>query len=133
MENFQFLATTVGRRKIAVANLELHSGMGKMTINGYRVEDFFSGHPRRLWSAQIPFCILDMINFDANVNVKGGGQKRQSLAIQLALVRALVIIQPETRILFRKYQLLTRDSRTKERRKYGFKKARKAPQFSKRS
>jgi small subunit ribosomal protein S9 len=79
-----------------------------------------------------PFRVSFNLNFDVRVKIHGGGLKSQAEALQLALSRALVIVQPRSQNLFREYQFLTRDPREKERRKYGLKKARKAPQFSKR-
>lgn len=79
-----------------------------------------------------PFIISTHIDFDAKVKVRGGGLPKQSEAVQLSLARALLTAQPKNQRVFRENYLLTRDSREKERRKYGLKKARKAPQFSKR-
>jgi small subunit ribosomal protein S9 len=132
METIPFFAETVGRRKTAIANLRLVSGSGQIWINGSTAEKFFAGNPRRLLTVQRPFCNLVHVNFDAKATVKGGGLQSQASALRLALARSLVVSQPITQTLFRKYHFLTRDSRQKERRKYGLKKARKAPQFSKR-
>jgi small subunit ribosomal protein S9 len=123
---------TVGRRKTAVANLNLVSGTGMINVNGFPVEKFFSGNLRRLQRILKPFRILTQKIVDVNVKIKGGGFQRKSEALQLALVRSLVFTRPKTKNLFRKYSLITRDPRMKERRKYGLKKARKSQQFSKR-
>jgi small subunit ribosomal protein S9 len=132
MTNLPLLARTVGRRKTAVANLKLIPGSGHINVNGYSIEEFFSGHLIRLQKMRRSFCILTRLTFDVNAKVKGGGIQGKSEAFQIALARALVRIRPDTKHLFRKYSLLTCDSRSKERRKYGLKKSRKAQQFSKR-
>jgi small subunit ribosomal protein S9 len=130
--DIRFFAKVVGRRKTAVANLELMPGNGKIQINEQLAKQFFFGYRKRLFVTQKPFFISTSLNFNAKVKVIGGGIQSQAKSIQLALTRALVLVEPKTRVLFRKYGLLTRDCRRKERRKYGLKKARKAPQFSKR-
>jgi small subunit ribosomal protein S9 len=132
MTNLPLLAKTVGRRKTAVANLKLIPGLGYINVNGYPIEEFFSGHLTRLQEVRRAFSILNHLTFDVNAKIKGGGFQRKSEALQIALARALVRIRPDIKHLFRKHSLLTCDSRTKERRKYGLKKARKARQFSKR-
>lgn len=133
MTNNLFFAKAVGRRKKAVANLELIPGSGKIQINGCIAEYFFSGYPKRLLVIQKPFFISTYLKFNVKAKVKGSGIQSQAEAIKLALARALVIVEPKIRSIFRENYILTRDYRKKERRKYGLKKARKAPQFSKRS
>jgi len=130
MKNLPFFAKTVGRRKIAVANLELVPGSGQIYVNGCL--KYFAGNPSRLLRIRRPFLVFDNLNFDVKAKVQGGGLQSQASALKLALARALVVVQPRNQNLFREYHFLTRDSRRKERRKYGLKKARKAPQFSKR-
>jgi large subunit ribosomal protein L7/L12 len=132
MTDYLCLAQTVGRRKTAIANLKLIPGSGKISIKGRSALTFFSGYPNRLQVIKIPFRILNDYTFDAHVKLQGGGFSGQAAALQLALARALVRVKAEQKILFRENFLLTRDSRKKERRKYGLKKARKAKQFSKR-
>jgi len=132
MKEFLFSTKAVGRRKTAVALVELIPGSGQFKINGRIVEDFFKGQKEQLWTVQKPFHALDGPIFDVSAKVRGGGIQSQSRALQLALTRSLVIAQPSTLSSFRVHKFLTRDSRMKERRKYGLKKARKAPQFSKR-
>jgi small subunit ribosomal protein S9 len=132
MRHLPLFAKTVGRRKSAVANLKLIPGSGQINVNGYSIEEFFSGHLTRLQKAQKPLYILTHQAFDVESKVQGGGLQRKSEAFQVALARALIRIRPETKYLFREHSLLTCDSRKKERRKYGLKKARKAQQFSKR-
>jgi small subunit ribosomal protein S9 len=125
-------AKTFGRRKTAVANLELVRGLGQIQINGILAENFFSGYPNRFLIANQPFRLFANLIFDAKAKIQGGGLQIQAEALQLSLVRALVLVQPRDRAFFREQKFLTQDSRKKERRKYGLKKARKASQFSKR-
>ena len=132
MITFSSHGTIVGRRKTAVASLEIVPGSGKIQINGCLAESFFSGHPKRLLTVQKPFSVLTHLSFDAKVKLMGGGFQRQSEALLIALTRSIILVQPRANRIFRKHGFLTRDSREKERRKYGLKKARKAPQFSKR-
>jgi len=132
MADLPLFAKTVGRRKTAVANLKLVPGLGHVNVNGYSVTEFFLGHLTRFQRTQKPFHMLTRQMFDVDVRVRGGGIQRKADAFQLALARALVRMRPDTKHLFREYSLLTCDSRKKERRKYGLKKARKAKQFSKR-
>jgi small subunit ribosomal protein S9 len=134
MENNLSLAQTVGRRKTAVANLKLVPGSGKVGINGHSTRDLFSGYPHRLQAIRKPFCLLNDHILDAHVEIKGGGLMGQAKALELALARALLVVDTKsnTKSKLREHFLLTRDHRRKERRKYGLKKARKATQFSKR-
>jgi small subunit ribosomal protein S9 len=132
MTHVPFCVKAVGRRKKAVANLTLTLGSGKIRINGNIAEEALLQHPGRLIMVKRPFRIASTATFDANVKTTGGGLSSQLEAIRLSLSRSLVIACPGTRKLFSQYRFLTRDAREKERRKYGLKKARKAPQFSKR-
>jgi small subunit ribosomal protein S9 len=132
MKNLPFFAKTVGRRKTSVVNLELVPGNGKILVNECYVEEFFFGHLDRLIVRQSPLRFLNHIVLDVKVKSYGGGLKGQSKALELALARALFKSQPMVHNLFYESRFLTRDSREKERRKYGLKKARKSPQFSKR-
>lgn len=126
------LASTVGRRKTAIAQVHLHAGSGTVKINGLTAENYFGAIPALILAVQAPLRALEATNFDVHVTVTGGGLRGQAEAIQLGLARALAELQPETRQTLRAHNLLTRDAREKERRKYGLKKARKARQFSKR-
>jgi small subunit ribosomal protein S9 len=132
MRDLLFFTKIVGRRKTAVANIEIIPGSGKVQVNGRTIEEVFSSYPDRFLVVEKPCVILAHVNFDVKRKTQGGGVQRQAQALQLALVRALVSVYPKNQRVFRKNHLLTRDSREKERRKYGLKKARKSPQFSKR-
>jgi small subunit ribosomal protein S9 len=132
MNIFSSFVKTVGRRKKAVANLGLKPGSGQIQINTQIAEEFFTGSPQRVLITKRPFRIILYPVFDAEIKVIGGGIQRQANASQLAIARALVITHPINQKIFRSKSFLTCDSRNKERRKYGLKKSRKAPQFSKR-
>lgn len=126
------LARAVGRRKTAVAQIILSAGSGSVRINGLGADQYLGGSAAHLLKIQAPFRALDTNAFDVEVRVSGGGLHGQVDAIQLGLARALRVVDGRYRETLRAQHLLTRDAREKERRKYGLKKARKAPQFSKR-
>ncbi|MDQ0508997.1 30S ribosomal protein S9 [Aedoeadaptatus ivorii] len=126
----QYRAT--GRRKTSVAQVRLLSGSGKFIVNGRDIQDFFGFETLRI-VAKSPLEITETEgNYDVIVRVKGGGYTGQAGAIRQGIARALVEADGELRPILKKAGFLTRDPRMKERKKYGFKKARKSPQFSKR-
>lgn len=128
--NNQFLGT--GRRKSSVARVILTSGKGKFVINGRSFEDYIPSAATRLDVAQ-PLTLTESEGkYDIVVNVYGGGITGQAGAIRLGITRALLELNPELRKVLKPAGLITRDPRSKERKKYGLKKARRAPQFSKR-
>ena len=121
-----------GRRKEAVARVRLVPGDGKWTINGRTLEEYF---PSKLLQREVnsPIVLLKLEGkFDAIVPVDGGGTTGQAGAIRHGVSRALLSVNPEYRTPLKAAGLLTRDPRMKERKKYGLKAARRAPQFSKR-
>jgi len=121
-----------GRRKTAVARVFLAPGTGKVTVNDKPLEDFFPMKPFQMTLSQ-PFKVTEtMGKYDAKVSVLGGGITGQVEAIRHGISRALLEVDEEYRLPLKKAGLLTRDPRMKERKKPGLKKARKAPQFSKR-
>jgi small subunit ribosomal protein S9 len=125
-------AQTVGRRKEAVVRVRLVAGTGKFLLNGKTLEEYF---PNKVHQQLIrePLVILEKPEaFDIRANLKGGGITGQAGALRLAIARALIEIDSEDRPTLKKAGFLTRDPRVKERKKYGLKKARKAPQYSKR-
>ncbi len=133
MTNTTILYTGIGKRKTSVAKVFLSEGDGNISINNKSLEDFFNsiGEEREL--LKNPFILTELNNkYDITVKVQGGGVSSQFDAIQLAIVKAICAIDSEYRKIFNQFVLLRRDSRIKERRKYGLKKARKASQFSKR-
>ncbi|HKL95520.1 MAG TPA: 30S ribosomal protein S9 [Haploplasma sp.] len=126
----QYLGT--GRRKKSVARVILTNGTGKFTINGREFEEYIPSAAVRLDVMQ-PIVLTESDNkFDISVNVFGGGLSGQAGAIRLGITRALLEVNPELRAILKPAGLVTRDPRAKERKKYGLKKARRAPQFSKR-
>ncbi|WP_414638618.1 30S ribosomal protein S9 [Actinophytocola sp.] len=125
-------AQTVGRRKEAVVRVRLTAGTGKFLLNGKSLEDYF---PNKVHQQLIrePLVILEKPEaYDVRANLKGGGITGQAGALRLAIARALIELDSEDRPALKKAGFLTRDPRVKERKKYGLKKARKAPQYSKR-
>ncbi len=125
-----FIAT--GRRKKSVARVRLYPGSGVVTVNGKTVEEYFSTDALVAIAKQ-PLTLLSKQNdYDVVVNVFGGGIAGQAGAVCHGLARALVLASETYKPELKAAGLLTRDSRMKERKKYGLKKARKAPQFSKR-
>ena len=123
---------TTGRRKGAVARVRLSPGDGGFTVNGRQVDDYFPTRVHRM-VARGPLTTLGRErDYDVTVTIRGGGIAGQAGAVRLGIARALVEIDPELRTQLKAEGFLTRDAREKERRKYGLKKARKAPQYSKR-
>lgn len=123
--------TGTGRRKEAVARVRLVPGTGKVTVNGRDAANYF-GRQQLVDNALAPFRVTDTVNhFDVIANCAGGGINGQSGALRLGIARAL-LEAGEYRADLKKAGLLTRDARAVERKKYGLKKARKRPQFSKR-
>ncbi|XGB42738.1 MAG: 30S ribosomal protein S9 [Nodosilinea sp. LVE1205-7] len=122
-----------GRRKSAIARVRLVPGTGQLVINKRPGDDYLQFNPAYLTTTRSPLEVLGLENdYDILVNVKGGGLTGQADAIRLGVARALCELAPENRKPLKTEGYLTRDPRSKERRKYGLKKARKAPQFSKR-
>ena len=122
----------VGRRKSSVARVRITRGSGKWSINGRELEDYFPTEKMRYLVTE-PFAAVEQTGmWDVTVNVNGGGTTGQSGAVRLGLARALMAEDAELRGTLKAAGLLTRDSRKVERKKYGLKKARRAPQFSKR-
>jgi small subunit ribosomal protein S9 len=123
---------TVGRRKEAVVRVRLVPGTGKFELDGRSLEAYF---PNKVHQQLIkaPLVTVDRVDaFDVFAHLDGGGPSGQAGALRLAIARALIIVQPEDRPALKKAGFLTRDPRATERKKYGLKKARKAPQYSKR-
>ncbi len=131
MATVQYFGT--GRRKTSVARVRLIPGDGKFVINGRSLDDFFGGLDTLKMVAKQPLVLTGTEHqFDVIVNVKGGGFTGQSGAIRMGIARALCEADPNLRPEIKRAGYLTRDSRMTERKKYGLKKARRAPQFSKR-
>ncbi len=126
------LTQTTGRRKEAVARARLRHGTGQLTINGRPFEVYFPTASQRMAVSE-PLRVADrMESFDIDASIHGGGVSGQAGALRMAIARSLVETDPDMRAALKKAGLLTRDPRRKESKKYGLKKARKAPQFTKR-
>ncbi len=125
-------APIVGRRKEAIVRVRLMPGTGQFTLNGRSMDSYF---PNKVHQQLIrePLVTLERDGqFDVIASLRGGGVTGQAGALRLAIARALIDLQPDDRPALKKAGFLTRDPRVKERKKYGLKKARKAPQYSKR-
>ena len=123
---------TVGRRKEAVVRVRLVPGTGKFDLNGRSLEDYF---PNKVHQQLIkaPLVTVDRVeSFDIFALLTGGGPSGQAGALRLGIARALILASPADRPALKRAGFLTRDPRATERKKYGLKKARKAPQYSKR-
>ena len=130
MAKEQFYGT--GRRKSSVARVRIVPGNGKITINDRDIDDFFCLETLKVVVRQ-PLVATDTLGkYDVIANVKGGGFTGQAGAIRHGLARALLTVEDEFRAPLKAAGFLTRDPRMKERKKYGLKAARRAPQFSKR-
>ena len=121
-----------GRRKHSVARVRIYAGSGNVTINGRTIDDYFGLETLKLIARQ-PLSLTDTLDkFDVVCTVTGGGVTGQAGAIRHGLTRALLKYDEELRPVLKKAGFITRDPRMKERKKYGLKAARRAPQFSKR-
>lgn len=123
---------SVGRRKQAVARVTMLPGTGKITVNGRELELYFPSEVHRSYATEALRVAEAESRFDIRVNVDGGGSSGQAGALRLGIARALIEAEEELRPTLKAAGLLTRDAREKEAKKYGLKKARKAPQYSKR-
>lgn len=130
MAQVQFYGT--GRRKESIARVRLVPGDGRILINGRDMDQYFGLETLKAIVKQ-PLVLTETLNrYDVLVNVNGGGFTGQAGAIRHGVARALLKVDPELRPTLKKAGFLTRDPRMKERKKYGLKKARRAPQFSQR-
>jgi small subunit ribosomal protein S9 len=126
------IAQATGRRKTAVARVRLLDGTGQFTLNGKSLDDFFPEPSHRLRIVE-PLKLTELEGrYDIAATLEGGGTTGQSDALRLGIARALVEIDPDLRPALKKAGLLRRDDRKVERKKYGLRKARRAPQFTKR-
>ena len=124
--------TAIGRRKRSVAKVTLINGTGKITVNGKDVNEYMPYETLVMDLVQ-PLELTDTLKkYDIEITVKGGGFSGQTGAIRLGIARALMLANAENRPVLKSNGMITRDARIKERKKYGLKKARRAPQFSKR-
>ena len=126
------LIQTTGRRKAAVARVRLREGTGTITVNKRTFAEFFPSETHQMVVTEPLRLTTTAEAYDVDVTMHGGGTTGQAGALRLGIARALVELDPELRDTLKKAGFLTRDSREKESKKYGLKKARKAPQYSKR-
>jgi small subunit ribosomal protein S9 len=123
---------TVGRRKQAIVRVRLMPGTGRFTLNGRSLEQYFPNKVHQQLIKDPLVTVERPESFDVFATLHGGGITGQAGALRLAIARALIEVEPDDRPPLKKAGFLTRDPRVKERKKYGLKKARKAPQYSKR-
>ncbi|MEA3075907.1 MAG: small subunit ribosomal protein [Actinomycetota bacterium] len=126
------LTQTTGRRKQAVARVRLRGGAGALTVNRRPIEDYFPSASHRMIVTEPLRLTTTAEQYDVDATIDGGGVAGQAGALRLGIARALAELDPELRAMLKKAGFLTRDAREKESKKYGLKKARKAPQYSKR-
>ena len=126
------IVQATGRRKRSVARVRLRSGAGNVTVNGRTVEDYFPSRSHRVHILEPLTVTATEGRSDVDATIHGGGCSGQAGALRLGISRGLVEVEPELRDTLKKGGCLTRDPRKKESKKYGLKKARKAPQYSKR-
>jgi len=132
MANAKPLTQSTGRRKSSVARVRLYDGTGEYTLNGRTLDDYFKDPAlrRRVHEA---FAITDLEGrYDVHASLHGGGTTGQSDALRLGIARGLIVIDPELRSALKKQGMLTRAARGGEPKRYGLRKARRAPQFTKR-
>lgn len=126
------LCQSTGRRKEAVARVRLRPGTGTITVNKRTLEDYFPSDTHRMLITE-PLRLTELVEtYDIDATLHGGGVTGQAGALRLGIARALIELDPEQRSALKRAGFLTRDAREKESKKYGLKKARKAPQYSKR-
>jgi small subunit ribosomal protein S9 len=126
------LNQSTGRRKAAVARVRVRPGQGKITINRRAFEHYFTSATHRMVVTE-PLRVTNLADgYDIDATIDGGGVSGQAGALRLGISRSIAEINPELRATLKRAGLLTRDAREKESKKYGLKKARKAPQYSKR-
>jgi small subunit ribosomal protein S9 len=123
---------STGRRKESIARVRITPGEGSFTINGRTIDDYFPTRVHRMVAVAPLRLVGRERDYDVVATIRGGGIAGQAGAVKLGVARALIQADPELRAQLKAEGYLTRDPREKERRKYGLKKARKAPQYSKR-
>lgn len=126
------LSQTTGRRKSAIARVRVRPGSGKVTINKRPIEEYFPAATDRMVATEALRVTSLNEEYDVDATCTGGGTAGQAGALRLGIARSLCVVDPELRNPLKRAGLLTRDARVKESKKYGLKKARKRPQYSKR-
>ena len=126
------LVQATGRRKTSVARVRLRDGSGQVTLNGRPLEDYFPTMASRMRVMEPLQITQTQGRYDVDATLEGGGTTGQVDALRLGIARALIVLDEELRPMLKKAGLLTRDARAVERKKYGLRKARRAPQYTKR-
>lgn len=126
------LAQSTGRRKAAVARVRLRDGGGTVTVNKRPIDEYFPSATHRMIITEPMRLVEKNESYDVDCTLDGGGVSGQAGALRLGIARALAEVDPDLRVTLKRAGFLTRDAREKESKKYGLKKARKAPQYSKR-
>ena len=126
------LAQTVGRRKTSTVRVRLYEGTGTMSLNGRALEDYFPSMAQRLRILEPMRLVGFDGRYDVAATLEGGGLNGQTDALRLGIARALIAVYPEVRRILKRAGMLARDARAVERKKYGLRKARRAPQYTKR-
>ena len=126
------LVQSTGRRKAAVARVRLRPGSGVVTVNKRPIDEYFPSATHRMIITEPLRLVERAEEYDVDTTMDGGGVSGQAGALRLGIARALADLDPELRLSLKRAGFLTRDAREKESKKYGLKKARKAPQYSKR-
>lgn len=126
------LVQSTGRRKEAVARVRIRPGTGAVTVNKRPIENYFPSETHRMIATEPLRLTSTAETYDVDATMDGGGISGQAGALRLGIARGLVALDEELRITLKRAGFLTRDAREKESKKYGLKKARKAPQYSKR-
>ncbi|HEY7469485.1 MAG TPA: 30S ribosomal protein S9 [Acidimicrobiia bacterium] len=126
------LVQATGRRKTSVARVRLRDGSGQVTLNGRPLENYFPTMAARMRVMEPLQITQTQGRYDVEATLEGGGSSGQVDALRLGIARALIILDEELRPVLKKAGLLTRDARVVERKKYGLRKARRAPQYTKR-
>ena len=126
------LVQSTGRRKAAIARVRIRPGTGVVTVNGRPIDEYFPSATHRMIITE-PLRLVERAEaYDIDTTMDGGGVSGQAGALRLGIARALAELDPDVRVPLKRAGFLTRDAREKESKKYGLKKARKAPQYSKR-
>lgn len=126
------LAQTVGRRKSSVVRVRIYEGTGQVSLNGRSLEDYLPSMAQRIKVLEPLRAVGAEGRYDVHAKLEGGGITGQVDALRLGIARALVEADPDTRLTLKRAGLLKRDARVVERKKYGLRKARRAPQYTKR-
>ena len=126
------LIQSTGRRKAAIARVRLRPGSGVVTVNQRPIDEYFPSATHRMIITEPLRVVEKLQDYDVDTTMGGGGVSGQAGALRLGIARALAELEPELRVPLKRAGFLTRDAREKESKKYGLKKARKAPQYSKR-